>query len=164
MSALGGTREQLDELARRFWCKARPTPPPAHASSLGPCWGWTFGTFSTGYGVFQFLGKARKAHRVAWELTNGPMPDGMIVLHKCDNPVCINPDHLTIGTQADNRADMESKGRRARGEQNGCAKLTENQALEVRSSDATQSAEARRFGVSPTTIARIRRRETWRHL
>lgn len=89
----------------------------------GPeCWAWKGCRTRSGYGLLQ----ARKiskapllAHRVAWELTNGPIPDGMHVLHRCDNPGCVNPGHLFLGTQRDNNADRDAKGRVASGDSNG---------------------------------------------
>lgn len=85
----------------RFW--------PHVAKSAG-CWEWTGSRHRNGYGQFYYRGPAM-AHRVSWELANGPVPDGMLVCHRCDNPPCVRPDHLFLGTQADNLVDMVSKGR-----------------------------------------------------
>lgn len=75
------------------------------------CWVWTRGRHTFGHGHFYCAGKNLKAHRVAWQLTNGPIPDGLFVLHHCDNPPCCNPAHLFLGTQLDNMRDRNRKGR-----------------------------------------------------
>lgn len=94
----------------RFWCKVRKT---------AGCWFWIAARFQQGYGVFQDEGKALRAHRVSWEMAHGKIPAGMHVLHTCDNPSCVRPDHLFIGTNADNMRDRDSKGRQAKGERHG---------------------------------------------
>lgn len=121
-----------------------------------------------GYGQF---GKPRiRAHRVSWELAYGPIPDGRWVLHKCDNPGCVNPDHLFLGDAQTNEADKVSKDRQAKGETVGAAVLTTNQVLEIRKlyrrgdRRASQAALARRFGVDQTTVGQIVRRFTWKHV
>lgn len=88
----------------------------------GECWIWTAGMFRDGYGCFSSSRIARRAHRVAWTLFRGPIPDEVLVLHNCpagDNPRCVNPAHLWLGTQADNMADMRKKGRAATGDKHG---------------------------------------------
>ncbi|WP_223643966.1 HNH endonuclease [Corallococcus sp. EGB] len=92
-------------IAERFWEKVRKGE---------GCWEWTLAHLR-GYGVFTANGKHLRAHRVAWELTNGPIPEGVLVCHHCDNPGCVRPDHLFLGSNADNNADRDSKGRQARG-------------------------------------------------
>ena len=77
----------------------------------GDCWVWTGWINHYGYGGFRFRGKSRGAHRVAYELAHGPFDEKLHVLHRCDNPPCVRPDHLWLGTQADNMADMKRKGR-----------------------------------------------------
>lgn len=90
---------------QRFWSKVAITDNP------DDCWLWTAGTV-TGYGSFGFQGRMRIASRVAWEITNSEIPAGMKVLHTCDNPLCVNPKHLFLGTQLDNMRDMVRKGRK----------------------------------------------------
>jgi hypothetical protein len=104
------------------------------------CWEWTGLTYkspknSTPYGVLGWCGKTNRSHRVAYELTKGPIPEGMMVLHTCDNTLCCNPEHLYAGTQADNMRDVRERGRRkgiGLGANNGRAKVTQAQAEAIR--------------------------------
>lgn len=91
-------------IEERFWEKVRKSPEP------DGCWEWTASKFRNGYGSFVVLGE-RRAHRVSWEIHNGPIPDGLWVLHKCDNPSCVRPDHLFLGDRRTNMLDCVSKGR-----------------------------------------------------
>ena len=83
------------------------------------CWEWSGSRFRTGYGRLKIDGKTTSAHRLSWMLHNGPIPDGTCVCHRCDNPPCVNPEHLFLGTKADNNLDRDAKGRTARGDRNG---------------------------------------------
>lgn len=94
----------------QFWSKV---------DKSGECWIWTGRRGPRGYGRFRIGSKAPGAHRVAYELTYGPIPDELIVCHHCDNPPCVRPDHLFLGTHLDNAADRDSKGRTARGDRSG---------------------------------------------
>ncbi len=94
----------------------RPVPDPlwSRVDKTGACWTWTGRRNAGGYGVLRIRGRSSKilfAHRLAWELTNGPIPDGLFVCHHCDNPPCCNPEHLFVGTPKDNCHDMMAKGR-----------------------------------------------------
>lgn len=131
------------------------------------CWLWTGARQQANYGVFSFSSTAKTvyAHRVAWIMTNGPIPDGLNVLHRCDNPSCVNPAHLFLGTAQDNQDDAIVKGRREYGEAHGRAIVTEDDVRMILSRN-TESREilAREFGVSKGTISDIRGRRSWRHI
>lgn len=131
------------------------------------CWTWRGHVSRLGYGAFS-LGMEKKAHRVSYALHNGPIPDGLNVLHKCDNRQCVNPDHLFLGTQKDNVLDMCIKGRHRsvplHGERNPMSVLTWDKVRQIRdavASGATQRSMCSFYGVSPMTVSRIIRRETW---
>ena len=162
------------EFAERFWAKV--------AKGDG-CWEWTAAT-RNGYGVIGaggHSGPALYAHRASWVLHFGPIPSGMHVLHHCDNPRCVRPEHLFLGTQTDNLADMRAKGRDFipaarygpphhwygrddRGERNPHARLTVADVLAIRESTEGATALARRYGVSRAHIYAIRSRREWAHI
>ncbi len=125
------------------------------------CIEWDMALNNRGYGIRwdPKLKKLRTAHRMAYEETNGPIPEGLCVLHRCDNPPCFNVDHLFLGTHADNAADKVAKGR-ARGP----SKLTREQVLEIKSAPVSSRAMARSFGVSYKTVKRIRRGEWYTYV
>jgi hypothetical protein len=130
------------------------------------CWEWVGGR-NSGYGQIQTkLSSKRGAHQVSYEAHHGKIPEGQVVRHTCDNPSCINPDHLILGTQADNVADREARGRRKdiNGEQIGTARLTAEQVLEIRASDKSLTQLARQYNVHKTTISLIRSGKSWKHL
>ena len=87
--------------------------------AVDECWPWTGPRFHFGHGAAWVKGRQYRSHRFVWEATRGPIPDGLCVLHRCDNPPCCNPMHLFLGTKADNSHDRHAKGRTARGERNG---------------------------------------------
>ena len=122
------------------------------------CWVWNRARNVHGYGAIGIDNKVKRAHRVAWQAYVGDIPDGMAVLHRCDNPPCINPDHLYLGTKADNSLDMVRKGRSAAGERHSQARLSEAQVSEIRALHAagmTQSEIARRFVVSSGYVSQV---------
>ena len=88
----------------RFWSKV-------DTKGSNECWEWQAAKHRQGYGIFKFDNKIQLAHRISWLLANTEIPQGMVVMHKCDNPSCVNPDHLCLGTQKDNIRDMRTKGR-----------------------------------------------------
>jgi hypothetical protein len=122
------------------------------------CWGWS-GATRNGYGALGRGGHGKGlvyAHRLSWELANGPIPDGMCVLHRCDNPPCANPDHLWLGTKTDNNRDMVAKGRHI-----GYRRLTVDQVREIRRSGERVRVLADRFGVSISAIYQVRSGRNW---
>jgi len=131
------------------------------------CWPWKAVQHRQGYGRFRLGRRMVLAHRIAWELEHGPIPEGMCVCHTCDNPRCVNPAHLFAASQLENIADAVEKGRRAnrRGEKNGRAKLTEEKVREIRRLYTTgrhsQRELGERFGVIESHVGRIVRREVW---
>jgi hypothetical protein len=133
---------------------------------ISGCWLWTGATFKSGYGQLLRDNKKVHAHRIAWNLYRGSIPDGLYVLHKCDVRPCVNPHHLFLGTHADNMADMIAKNRQdaPRGERQHCAKLTEAQIIDIRTSTDSLRAMARKYNVRYSNISMIRRRQTWKHI
>lgn len=133
------------------------------------CWNWTSSTLR-GYGVAYFQGQSWRAHRLIWTFVNGPIPDGLHVLHTCDNKCCCSPAHLFLGTQADNNRDMWAKGRanpgRVVGEQHGRSKLTANEVKEIRDLSPLLAPDelAHRYGISPSHTRAIIKYRYWRHV
>lgn len=133
------------------------------------CWTWIASTVDKQRGAFS-LSRSRYelASRSSYKFFVGPIPDGMLVCHKCDNPSCVNPAHLFTGTHKDNMQDCSLKGRTykpdMRGERNPRRKLTVKQVLEIRSSKLPRIKLAGLFGVSRTNIGDIQRRDTWRSI
>lgn len=139
--------------------------------SAGGCWEWAGGISGNGYGHFVVQRDGRivnlATHRLSYTLTFGAIPAGLCVLHRCDNKPCVRPSHLFLGTIQDNVRDQQRKGRKGRGEAGGNAKLTNAQALEIRSELAagvSQHSLGRRFGVSRSTVDLIGRRVTFSHI
>lgn len=160
-------------VAERFWEKvSKDGPVPAHRPELGPCWIWTGGINHQrgGYGMFALRkGVIRRSHRIAWELANGPVSGGLWVLHRCDNPPCVRPGHLFLGTPKDNSADMEAKrrGNHPQGSKRPQARLSEADALAIRAAraqGATGAELARQYGVHRSSIYHICQRDYWRHV
>ena len=145
---------------KRFWDKV---------DKSGECWNWTASRNECGYGHFRVgrqSGGIQKAHRVTWELTHRPIPDGMCVCHRCDNPGCVNPAHLFLGTHADNMADKVEKGRSVVnvGETNGRAKLSEADVVAIRADTRPQAIIAAQYGISRPSVSKIRLGRTWGHV
>lgn len=155
-----------EEASLRFWAKVdKNGPVPAHRPELGPCWVWTASTLGKGYGAFGLNRRTAMAHRVAYEIEHGPIPDGLCVLHECDNPPCVR--HLFLGTRGDNATDRATKRRQPFGESHWKAKLTEVDVLAIRKEYASGTVTRRdlsnRYSVTAACIGRIVRRETWTH-
>lgn len=128
------------------------------------CWLFAGKSNAKGYGRFSFEGKTILAHRASYEMLNGAIPDGMHVLHKCDIPSCVNPNHLFLGTNADNVADRVRKGRTITGvgERNRHAKLSADDVLKIRASTARNRWLASRYGVDENTICAIKKLKIWK--
>ena len=136
----------------------------------GACWNWTRVTNGDGYGQLRVSGRMVYAHRLAYELGVGPIPDGLHILHSCDNPRCINPAHLSPGTRSRNMKECSERGRASipksikHGEDNGAAKLREVDVRSIRrllNKGVTQRSIAARFGVSQGAISDIKLGKKW---
>lgn len=142
---------------KRFWSKV-------DVGEGDACWEWQAGKSDTGYGQFGIRGRLWGAHRVAWVLTFGPIPEGLLVCHRCDNPGCVNPYHLFLGTHKDNRRDAARKGRVTKGEGVCSSKLTEDEVWEIRElleEGVPRQEIADEFGVSRWSINAINRGKFW---
>jgi hypothetical protein len=148
------------ERAQAFWARVR---------KIGLCWEWTGSLDTSGYGLVRVDGRLMKAHRYSYLLTRGSLPPPTcVVRHKCDNPVCVNPDHLEPGTRADNTRDRDERNRFVclQGEAHGMHKLTERDVRWIRENVGLLSGAemARKLRVSPTAVNRAALRQTWRHI
>lgn len=179
----------------RFSSKVNESGPiPLHRPEIGPCAVWTASCFPNGYGRLGIDGKVCYAHRVAWELANGPVPDGLFVLHACDNRSCVRLSHLHLGTTQDNQREMVERGRSTkgrptkpehirrgdkspwrlhpelvtRGEAHWNATLTESDVMNIRTRVANGTSRqrdiAREYGKSESAISRIVSRKIWAHI
>lgn len=137
------------------------------------CWIWTGARHGNkGYGSFGWDGKVGKAHRFSYCNYKGIIPKGLCVMHTCDNTMCVNPDHLILGTHKENMIDRDAKGRQAKlqGSANGNAKLTANQVRAIRneyipnSVDKSLSKLAKRYGVSKKLVLNIVKDKAWKHI
>lgn len=127
---------------------------------LNDCWEWKGARHPFGHGQKRFRGKVQYTHRIAWEWVNGPIPEGMCVLHKCDNPPCCNPNHLFLGTNQDNVRDRCSKGRTAKGEFHYRAKISDDEIMIIRKLQGfTNRQIGSIFGISQPYVSRLRRSE-----
>jgi len=145
-------RESHAQMVKRFESKfiAEPT---------SGCWLWEGTYFSAGYALISVKHKNRRASRVSWEIHRGLIPEGTCVLHKCDNRACVNPNHLFLGSVLDNHKDMDAKGRRK-----GNIKLSEEQVLAIKSNTRSISAIADEYGVTKSTVYKVKLRRRWAHL
>ena len=166
-------------IAQRFWEKVDKSP--GHGQR-GDCWVWTAYRDRDGYGNFHIEAHPEKAHRVSYRISKGDIPAGIFVLHSCDNPPCVNPEHLSLGTVQDNSDQMVARGRAPTGDQHwahvhpekvrhgsriNTTKLTVGQVQEIRQRCAfgtTYAALGREYGVYPSTIRRVANRKCWKHV
>lgn len=136
--------------------------------AFNECWEWRGVTNGFKYGRFIFYGKNFGSHRIAYMFQKGMLPNGLFVCHKCDNPICCNPDHLFIGTNSENIADCVSKGRQVRGEKAPRAVLSNSDVLEIRKEykkgKTSYKNLGKKYGVRNAAIYKIINRRTWKHL
>lgn len=126
------------------------------------CWLWNGSPDSDGYGRLRVNGETMRVHRLSYALHNGDLPSNMAVCHSCDTPLCVNPDHLWLGSNEDNIADRTQKRRSAAGSRNGYARLTEESVRAIRSETGVPVEDlAERFGVSIGAVYKVRSRQTW---
>lgn len=152
-------------LIDRFWEKVS-------VNGETGCWDWIAFKDKRGYGRLSAGSESRLAHRISYQLHRGSIPDKLFVCHHCDTPGCVNPDHLFLGTDADNVADMISKGRQAskdqtthRGIDHGGSKLTELEIIAIRTSiGSSQRSLAKQYGVGQSQIQRIKAGASWSHI
>lgn len=148
--------ETEPELMERFLSKVAKTE---------SCWLWTGGKSGRGYGAFRSPDE-KKAHRFSYSRYVGQIPQGLSVCHRCDNPACVNPDHLFVGTHTDNMKDKMSKGRGNHlvGTKHPRSKLTESQVLAIRADNRRQVEIAESYGIKQAQVSEIKRRIAWTHI
>jgi hypothetical protein len=149
----------MNDMAERFEKLFQPEPNSG-------CWLWIGALLQNGYAQFSIESRSIRAHRASWEIHCGPIPGDAQVLHRCDMPACVNPDHLFLGDDADNMHDKIAKGRARylRGADQPIAKLTDDQVRAIRDDARPSHAIAPEYNVSSGQIRRIKRRRDWRHL
>lgn len=150
----------ITQLDQRFFNKVHIT---------GGCWNWIAHRNKAGYGRITVMKKDCTAHRISWMLHHGEIPQGLFVCHHCDNPSCVNPEHLFLGTAKDNAIDRNLKGRNRddNGEKHPCAKLTQLNVMDIREklhSGVLCRDLAKEFNVSDSTIRNIKHGRKWRSL
>lgn len=153
-----GVESWSEHKLNRFWSKVSKTK--------SGCWEWTGWKNQCGYGCLEIKGKEYRAHRLSYELHYKKSPDMLQVLHKCDNPCCINPEHLFLGTQADNVRDMVEKKRGVNlcGEKHGMSKLYPELVRYIRTSPLSEKELGKQLKISPSAIGNARRGVTWKHI
>lgn len=146
----------LPRVRERFTSFCAPGAPDA-------CWPWVGGC-AHGYGAFSVEGQVYRAHRIAWVLARGPIPAGLWVLHRCDNPPCCNPSHLFLGTGEDNIQDMNAKQRHTHGVRQYMAVLDPEKVRAIRRDSRPHQVIADAYGVSRPAVTAVKRRYSWKHV
>ena len=148
-------------LEERFWSMVNKNGPvQEHCPELGNCWIWTGCKSHNGYGMITVNGSSKRIHRASWEIHNGPIPEGMLICHHCDNPPCVRPDHLFLGTTQNNVDDKFNKGRNN-------SKLTDEQVIFIKSYPIYRGSQRdliKRFNVSQQLISGIVNNKRWKHI
>jgi len=153
-----GVNTNINDLERAFWSKVKK-------GSNDDCWEWIGNGDINKYGTFYCFGANTQAHRFSYRITNGNFLKELCVLHKCDNPSCVNPNHLFLGSHNDNVQDKVEKNRQAKGSKNGRSKLNENKVKQIlETSDSSNKLLAKKFNVSSDTIRLIKKRKIWKHV
>ena len=153
----------LNQISPAWWPRFE-----AKIKKTDSCWLWTASRNLKGYGEFRLQGKLLRAHRASFAYFKGEIPSGLLIMHLCDIPACVNPEHLALGTSKDNSQDRDLKGRRAStvGALNGAAKLTATDVAFIRAESAskaqTQKQLAERFNVSSSLVSLIAKRKIWK--
>lgn len=147
-------------VAERFWEKVFI----GSFSNADVCWLWTASKSRLGYGYFRWPGHTKIAPRVAYELVFGPFPKHLTVCHRCDNPACVRPQHLFLGTQQDNLADMKRKQRHAFGERIASSKLTEADVRAIKVSTGPHRDIAKQYGIHEDHVGRLKAGRRWAHI
>ena len=160
-----GKSKKGTTVEERFWSKVDKTSSCIYYNGTR-CWIWTSYKHRQGYGLFKIKEKPYKAHRMSYKMKHGFIPDGMKVCHHCDNPSCVNPNHLFTGTQKDNMRDAAKKKRlgKAKGSRNGYAKLTEEQIPAIRKDTRYHKKIAKDYNVTRSVISGIKRGYSWKHV
>ena len=156
-------RTTTNEMKRATYDQAYVEKPVERLPWTG-CWVWMQRVDKDGYGSYGGHGKNARAHRLAFRLWKGPIPLGRLICHSCDTPACVNPDHLSLGTDHSNSQDKVKRGRQPRGEAAANVKLTEDDVRAIRASKEPQKKCGARYGIGQMQVSRIRRGMRWAHI